>query len=102
MAAKIHLNDIGTKFNFNIVDESGAVIDLSVATFKELRFSKPNGSVVTKTPTFLTNGTDGKIYYVTVLNDLDQVGEWKVQFKTDLPSWQGYSDIGKFKVYENI
>jgi hypothetical protein len=102
MAAKIHKYDIGTKFNFTILDESGTVIDLSVATFKELRFSKPDGSVVTKTPTLTTNGTDGKVYYVTILNDLDQVGEWKVQFKTDLPAWQGYSDIGKFKVYPNI
>lgn len=102
MAAKIHLNDIGTKFNFNIVDESGIVIDLSVSTFKELRFKKPSGAIVTKTPVFLTDGTDGKIYYVTISGDLDEVGEWNVQFKTDLPSWQGYSDIGKFKVYTNI
>jgi hypothetical protein len=67
------------KLEFTIVDQDGVVVDLSAVTSYDLEFRKPDGVCVTKTPSFVTDGTDGKIQYTTLTTDLDQAGSWSVQ-----------------------
>lgn len=81
---EIHLGDVGTKFLATIMDDDVAV-DISTATVKKLRFKGPNGSTKEYDATFETDGTDGKIYYVTVTDDLDEIGIWE---------WQAYIEMG--------
>lgn len=100
---EIHVGDIGTVFRATISDDcAGTIVDVSTASAQSLTFLKPDGSTVTKTTVFYTDGTDGIIQYVTILDDLDQAGTWKLQGAVTLPTGTWSTDIHKFKVYANL
>jgi hypothetical protein len=100
--AEIHVGDIGTAFIVTVKDEDEAIVDVSTATTKQIIFKKSDGSVVTKTASFVTDGTDGQIKYVSVADDLDVAGLWYLQAFIDFGSTEWKSDIRKFKVYPNL
>ncbi|KKK53415.1 hypothetical protein LCGC14_3095030, partial [marine sediment metagenome] len=77
MAAEIHENDIGTAFEFTIKDQDDAVVDISGATTKEIIFFDPDGNSVNKTVSFTTDGTDGKMFFNSIADQLTPVGVWK-------------------------
>lgn len=96
-----HLGDIGTVFLATIKDGT-VVVDVSTATTQELLFKPPNGAVKTRVTVFDDDGVDGKIKYITVADDLDEVGVWKIQAHIILPSGEWNSDIGSFEVFSNL
>jgi len=98
---EIHIGDIGTVFEVTLYDCDVAV-DLTGAITQEVIFLKPDGTKVTKTTSFKTDGTDGIIQYASILDDLDQAGGWKLQAHIVLPSGEWWSDTDKFKVHENL
>ena len=103
---ELHVGDIGTIVRATISDTGSdgtkSVLNVSGALTKELIFRKPDGSKLTKTAIYTTNGTDGKIQYVTQSGDLDTAGSWNLQAYIVTPSGTWYSSIGSFKVYENL
>lgn len=101
MANEIHKGDIGTAFQVTLKDGS-TTLDLSTATTKQLKFKKPAGTIVTKTASFITDGTDGAIEYVTVDGDLDEAGNWNIQAYIVIGSTAFHSDLGDFIVYPNL
>lgn len=101
MTQEIHVFDIGTSFELTVYEDE-TVVNISSATTLEVLFQKPDGTVDTKTGVFLTDGTDGTVQYVTVSNDLNQTGTWKVQARVEFPTGTWSSDIQKFKVYANL
>jgi hypothetical protein len=98
---EIHVGDIGTVFEVELKD-CLTIVNISSATVKQIIFQKPTGEVLTKTAIFSTDGTDGKLRYITVANDLDLAGTWKIQAKVVLPSGTWSSNVDKFKVYSNL
>jgi len=98
---EIHIGDIGTDFEIELKD-CLTVVNISSATVKQIIFQKPTGEVLTKTAIFSTDGTDGKLRYITVANDLDLAGTWKIQAKVVLSSGTWSSNVEKFKVYSNL
>jgi hypothetical protein len=100
-ADEIHLNDIGTVFEATIMD-GAVVVDISTATTKQLIFKGQSGSSKTKSAAFATDGTDGKIRYVTVTGDLDWAGQWEWQAYVVMPTGAWHSDTAQFIVYENL
>lgn len=106
MANEIHKGDIGTIFRITLMDGE-VIMDVSSATSMSIKFSKPKATptavaeVVVKTAVFETDGTDGVIQYATILGDLDTLGKWGIQGYVELPAWQGHSDKGTFKVFDN-
>lgn len=88
------------------VDEDGvsAVVNLSSVTQKDLVFRKPSGAVVTKASSFTTDGTDGKIQYVTESDFIDEPGMWQIQADLIFPGsgYDGTAEVGYFKVLENL
>jgi hypothetical protein len=103
MACEIHTGDIGTRFLFTIQDcDSASAVDVSSASSIEIVFKKASGTSLVVTGAFLTDGTDGKVYYDTASGDIDSVGYWKVQGKVNFPTGLFYSDIHKFQVYANL
>ena len=100
-ANEIHLNDVGTKFLVTITDGSSAV-NVSTASTKQIIIKKPSGSKLTKTASFNSDGTDGKIYYTTVADDLDEAGSHKLQGKVIISDGTFYTDITTFKVHRNL
>lgn len=84
------------------IREGYGVLDISSATTKNIIISKPNGNIINTIATFLTDGSDGMIYYKTVLGDLNQAGTYGIQAYIDMPSFTGYSIPTNFVVYDNL
>jgi len=106
---QIFVGDIGTIFEATIKDQAGAVVDISTATTKQILFKKPTGVVLTKTASFTTTGSDGKIRYTTIAGDLDVSGVWSTtnpgwqwEAYVVMPSGSWHSDICQFSVYPFI
>jgi len=98
---EIHVGDVGTVFEITVQD-GGSVIDISSATTKDIIFEKPDRTNLTKTGSFTTDGTDGKIRYTTAADDLDAVGVWQIQAKIVMPSGTWHTNIGEFRVHRNL
>jgi len=101
MASQIHVGDIGTTLIGTVLDD-GAVVDISSASSMQMIIKRPDQTTMTKTASNYTDGTDGKMKYVTVTDDIDQVGNWKIQGKVVIGSATYYSSVSTFKVHCNI
>ena len=100
-ANEIHKGDIGTQFTVTVPDGT-TVVDISTASTKQLIFKKPGGTILTKSTSFVTDGTDGKMQYVSVDGDLSDDGVWKMQGKVIIGGNTFSTDITSFKVYRNL
>ena len=100
-ANEIHLNDIGTQFLLTVTDGSTAV-NISSATTKQITIKKPSGTSITADTAFDSDGTDGKMSYTTVADDLDETGSYKLQGKVVISDGTFYTDITTFKVHRNL
>lgn len=98
---QIHVGDLGTAFEAELVDE-GEVLDLSSASVKQLIFLPPGQAAVTKVAELTTDGTDGKMQYVTEADFLDTAGLWQWQPYVELPGGAWHGDIAEFRVYANL
>ena len=101
MANEIHEGDIGTKLLITVKDDS-VVVDISSASALSIFIRKPNGAILTRVGTLETDGTDGKMYYITVAGDLDAAGSYKIQGQVVLPSGSYSTSTATFKVHCNL
>ena len=102
---EIHYNDIGTVILVTVKDcvsGTSTVLVLSSATSLEIIFKSPSGTSTTQTASLYTDGTDGKIFYTSVDGDFNVVGTWRIQTKIGIGGGTFRSDVGSFKVYENL
>lgn len=73
-------NDQGTRLEFTVVDQAGAPVDISNATLTDaLKLRIHAGQAKLRTPTFVSDGADGKMQYITVAGDLVPFGDWELQ-----------------------
>jgi len=100
--ADIRIGDIGTVFRLTIVDELEVPVNISAATTTDIRFQKPDDTSVDKSAAFTTDGTDGLIQYVSILDDLDMSGKWRIQAHIITPVGEWRSEIEVFNVLENL
>lgn len=77
-------------------------LDISTASVKQIIIDKPDGTNLARSASFVTDGTDGKLYYLTVAGDFDQAGTYKTQSFVTIPGFSGYSSITTFEVYANV
>lgn len=102
MPAQIQKGNIGTAFRIEIKDQDDVVVDVSAATTIQIIFKKPGGDILTKTASFVTNGTDGMIQYVSQSGDLDTVGLWRHQGFVVQSGTEFWTDLAQFKVHRNL
>ena len=102
MTIYAHNGDIGTVFELTIKDTDEAVIDVSTAAVKYIYFQDPTGTRMRKTATFTTDGTDGKIEYVTIAGDIDEVGTWQVQGYVETSLGKFYTEKMSFQVLSTL
>lgn len=102
--AEIHLNDIGVQFLVTMKDQDGDIItDLNLLADKKFIFVKPDLTKLTKNAIFVTDGTDGLLYYTSLTGDLDQSGTWNFQVVVTYSNGKTYSsDIERFIVHRNL
>ena len=100
------VNDIGTTFRVTVYDSTSTgdstVADISTATTKQMIFSKPDGTTLTKTAVFGTDGSNGVVEYVSVDGDLNMAGTWHLQVYVVTPAGEWRTDVGHFRVYDNL
>ena len=97
MAGEVHVSDTPIH-RMTIHDQDDDVVDVSGATLKTIVFEKPDGTIVTQTATFFTNGTDGIVEYQTVGGDHDFAGPWRKQAHVTIASGNWTSTIVSFPV----
>lgn len=98
---KIQVGDVGTAFRIRVMDD-GVLVDISSCTTKHIIFKKPSGAVVVKDADFYTDGTDGYMQYVSVANDLDQAGKWKIQGYVEFATVGWHTVQDSFLVSDNL
>lgn len=101
MSDQIHVGDIGTQLIVTVYDD-GEIVDISSATTLTIFIKKPDGSSISKVGLLYTDGTDGKMYCISIANDFDMSGNYKIQGKVTLGGGTYYTSVGSFKVYCNI
>jgi hypothetical protein len=101
MSDEIHVDDVGTVFTVTL-KESGSAVNVSTATTKQIKFKNPAGTSATKTADFTTDGSDGKITYTTVAEDIDSAGVWIIQARIVMPTGTWSSNTKEFRVYPNL
>jgi hypothetical protein len=100
---EIHVNDVGTLFTLTVRDEADAIVDIGEASLRML-FKKPSGTLLDKTPSLGTDGSDGVMQYAGASGDLDETGPWKYQGHVTFPGASGafYTDVQSFRVFGNL
>jgi len=101
MSSQIHVGDIGTQLIVTVYDD-GEIVDISGASSLVIILKKPDGTNHTKTANLYTDGTDGKMVYVSVVGDFSEPGNFKIQGKVTLAGGIYYTSIGTFKVHCNL
>jgi hypothetical protein len=101
MPSSLRIGDVGTPFKITVYDVDG-VVNLSSCTSKKIYLEKPSGETLEKTASFLTDGSDGIIQYLTIQGDIDEVGTWQIQAKIEFSNSKFSTDIQKFKVLRNL
>lgn len=96
-----------TNISVNVIltmKEDGVVVNLASVTTKEIVFRKPDGTTVTKSAAFVTDGADGKIKYATESGFLDQTGVWELQPHFVFPGggFTGRGEVVQFVVKDNL
>ncbi len=96
--AYIYKNDIGTLIEATII-EKGAILNIGTATTKQFLFKKPSGAILTKVAAFSSDGTDGKLKYLTISGDLDETGTWVLQGRVVMPTGSWSTQETEFYVH---
>jgi hypothetical protein len=109
---------IGVRILCEIVDANGVPIDLSLCTVKRIYVEKPSAraaqekdadgelilsGVVYWDAEFVTDGTDGKIQFITTsITDLDEVGRYSIQAYCKSATEELTSSVSRFQVRRGI
>lgn len=104
MTDEIRMEQVGFDFIIVFKTPAGSIINISTATTKTITFRKPSGSPMTKTASFVTDGTDGQIHWMTTASsDLSEAGTWALQGKVVLSGGATYrTSLNAFLVAENL
>jgi hypothetical protein len=100
--ADLQASDIGSIIRFTI-KELGAILDVSTAEVKRIFFQKRDKTVVIVNALFTTDGTDGKIEYITSGSDfLVPSGKWKGQGYVEMAGGSWHTSIVDIEVGSNL
>lgn len=96
--------DQGVRVIVQVVDSTGAPVNLRDATALKMKFLKPDGSKYDGVPVFLTNGFDGRIVITSTVSvpPFDQSGQWFLQAEVVISSVKQSTEWGSFEVEDNI
>lgn len=93
-------NDGGTRFAYTVMQgATSLVVDLSSATLLEILLRKPvSATVVAKSLSYSTDGTDGKVFWTSATTDLDEAGNWEMQIHARGPFGEFHTETKTFLV----
>jgi hypothetical protein len=95
MSNKYYVGDVGTE----ILVDCG--MNIEDATHTKICMRKPDGTIIERDADIhAQNGLTEHLRYVTVSEDLNQAGWYKVQAKLTLSGWSGRGETDCFMVYD--
>ena len=97
----LQVGDIGTVLRFTVL-ENDVAADISLATVKTLKLRKTDRTVIERTMQFSTDGSDGKVEYITILDDIDMDGRWTAQVYLEMPSGKWHTSKVPIDVLSNV
>lgn len=101
--AEYRKDDEGVPFGVILYDENyDTIANISSATTKDFIFRKPSGTLTTVSGIFVTDGSDGKLYYTFATNDLSEVGTYAAQCRLIMGTKKLRSSIVNFRVFDNL
>lgn len=74
-------DDFGVDILLTVVDSHCEAVNLTSSTARQFELQKPDGSIVTVTAVYVTDGSDGKLRYTVAAGILDVIGTWSVRAK---------------------
>jgi hypothetical protein len=93
MSSKLYQADEGTVFQVDVGT------DISAASTTDLKVRKPDGTLASWVGA--ANGsTNTQIDYTIVTDDLDQLGQYRLQAHVVTNSWTGRGETASFTVHE--
>lgn len=98
---KLRVDDTNVRLICEIKEDDLA-LDISTASSMYIIIKKPDDSKLTKTGIFLTDGTDGQIYYDSISGDFDTSGLYRVQTIVTIGSGTYHSEVKTFRVECNL
>ena len=84
-----HMGDTGSIFEVTIMDYSlstPTIVDVGAMTTSYFAFTRPDGVQTKYEVVLTTDGSDGKVNYVTVGTEFDTVGLWAWDCFIDMTS----------------
>lgn len=99
----IQVNDVGLAIQVTVTQGDNVTpIDLSTASPITIYISRPDNTLISGAASFVTNGKDGKVQYVTQANDLNIQGIYKIQVKYVISGLTKHTVKGEFVVEPNL
>lgn len=99
----LQVNDAGINIIVTVMQQDDTTVeDLSAATSKVIYLGRPDGSLISGNASFVTDGTDGKISYLTQTSDLNLIGIYKVQASYVVSGNIKHTDKDQFVVSSNV
>lgn len=99
---RCRVGDVGTRLTVRIVDQDGALVDLTNASSMFVLLRKPNGTVLSRAASIRYAGPDGRITYTTVAGDIDRAGVWKIQGRVTIAGKSWSTELAEFLVKTNL
>jgi len=93
----LYAGDIGSTITVTIT-EDGVVKDISDASTKTFKIRRAHGLLSSKTASFLTDGTEGKLTWTTSSLDVLSSGHHWLQVYLVTPGWSGHTAMHRFTV----
>jgi hypothetical protein len=95
-------DDTGVQLIVQVTDQAGAPVNIATADVLTMKLLAPDGTPLDFTAKLLSNGADGKLYYVTRPGDLAQAGLYQIQAKVTMAGSSKSSRRGFFWSYPNV
>lgn len=96
------VDDQGVRLIVQVLDGDNLPVNIRAATGLLIKVQFPDGTGKEYTGVLLTNGTDGRVYYATVPNDLNQAGLFEIQAQITMAGNIQTTARGKFWVSDLI
>ena len=98
---------IGAKLEVQILEydedtKTDIEVDISGSSTKEIIIQRPDKTLLTRNAVLSTDGVDGKMHVITVLDDINIEGSYYIQGYIITNGWNGRSTIGEFEVHDNL
>ncbi len=98
---EVQVDGFGWNIDLRMV-EQGSPIDISTATLCDYVSKKPDGTRMTVTAVFVTDGSDGKLRHLVAQGEIDVVGTWQIQTHVVTPTQDLWSRALVFEVKGNL